>query len=113
HTRFSRDWSSDVCSSDLENLKILRRQPRLEQLHIGWRVVNDENPSGHDGRRSSGGVEVVSYGLEKLRDRNWFGEIGLTAAFANTFLIALHGEGRDRDDGNRLQLLVLLQPFRH
>src|SRR5690606_40475541 len=22
HTRFSRDWSSDVCSSDLENMKI-------------------------------------------------------------------------------------------
>src|SRR5690606_39570952 len=22
HTRFSRDWSSDVCSSDLENVKV-------------------------------------------------------------------------------------------
>src|SRR5690606_36089748 len=27
HTRFSRDWSSDVCSSDLERLETLMRQP--------------------------------------------------------------------------------------
>src|SRR5690606_40892421 len=27
HTRFSRDWSSDVCSSDLVNLKDLWTQP--------------------------------------------------------------------------------------
>src|SRR5690606_39296752 len=27
HTRFSRDWSSDVCSSDLDNPARFREQP--------------------------------------------------------------------------------------
>src|SRR5690606_40382106 len=32
HTRFSRDWSSDVCSSDLKlNLPILKLDPILSQ----------------------------------------------------------------------------------
>src|SRR5690606_39864848 len=25
HTRFSRDWSSDVCSSDLQQVRVLRQ----------------------------------------------------------------------------------------
>src|SRR5690606_40964509 len=41
HTRFSRDWSSDVCSSDLEALRILAGdvpplpQPRQGQQRLG------------------------------------------------------------------------------
>src|SRR5690606_39998768 len=41
HTRFSRDWSSDVCSSDL------KKNPELDDIHIGgislkWNsVAND------------------------------------------------------------------------
>src|SRR6266511_5461884 len=41
HTRFSRDWSSDVCSSDLEHLDVESRVPDQalldEQLrrHVG------------------------------------------------------------------------------
>src|SRR5690606_40327669 len=33
HTRFSRDWSSDVCSSDLHRLRVLEQvdPPRLLQ----------------------------------------------------------------------------------
>src|SRR5690606_17548617 len=34
HTRFSRDWSSDVCSSDLE-VRVLRRVEDLEQRRGG------------------------------------------------------------------------------
>src|SRR5690606_40119827 len=30
HTRFSRDWSSDVCSSDLEELRLVATEDRLE-----------------------------------------------------------------------------------
>src|SRR5690606_40484478 len=30
HTRFSRDWSSDVCSSDLESIRFLRK-------NAGWK----------------------------------------------------------------------------
>src|SRR5207302_2096005 len=35
HTRFSRDWSSDVCSSDLE---LEARLVLLEALHVGEAV---------------------------------------------------------------------------
>src|SRR4249919_1927406 len=47
HTRFSRDWSSDVCSSDLEHLWSLRNIPHLEVVRPGdaneavvaWRTI--------------------------------------------------------------------------
>src|SRR5690606_40992481 len=35
HTRFSRDWSSDVCSSDLAE-KVLPRAPRLAIEDVGF-----------------------------------------------------------------------------
>src|SRR5690606_40706956 len=41
HTRFSRDWSSDVCSSDLIFTRDLRRVMRAyEALDVGTVVVN-------------------------------------------------------------------------
>src|SRR5690606_40243240 len=39
HTRFSRDWSSDVCSSDLGRR---REQPRLMALAIDHRSQLEE-----------------------------------------------------------------------
>src|SRR5690606_18691842 len=33
HTRFSRDWSSDVCSSDLKNIKPLLYHSRFTEPH--------------------------------------------------------------------------------
>src|SRR5690606_39438536 len=38
HTRFSRDWSSDVCSSDLLAVGDLDRQPAQHEDHL---VVDD------------------------------------------------------------------------
>src|SRR5690606_40608975 len=41
HTRFSRDWSSDVCSSDLtliNDAPVVFRDPQLEKV---WRPEND------------------------------------------------------------------------
>src|SRR5690606_39938442 len=38
HTRFSRDWSSDVCSSDLGGEGSIRR---VEYLRIPGRTVDD------------------------------------------------------------------------
>src|SRR5690606_40326147 len=35
HTRFSRDWSSDVCSSDLHRQRVVRTQP-LQKLQVGY-----------------------------------------------------------------------------
>src|SRR2546422_3902601 len=42
HTRCSRDWSSDVCSSDLESVLRARNRSRLPQLRpsAGVRRVN-------------------------------------------------------------------------
>src|SRR5256884_3051825 len=43
HTRCSRDWSSDVCSSDLVMGKAdsaFSRTAKLEDTTIGWRFVN-------------------------------------------------------------------------
>src|SRR5690606_40863376 len=41
HTRFSRDWSSDVCSSDLFTMAILRDPdfPGPPDLAAFWRTV--------------------------------------------------------------------------
>src|SRR5690606_39634503 len=48
HTRFSRDWSSDVCSSDLEiNLGLLKtRLPSGEALAFD-RLANEETVHRH------------------------------------------------------------------
>src|SRR5690606_39676958 len=35
HTRFSRDWSSDVCSSDLDNARVLSGMRPTGALHLG------------------------------------------------------------------------------
>src|SRR5690606_40725356 len=45
HTRFSRDWSSDVCSSDLfaDNVAILLRLAEIashKQDHLVWQARN-------------------------------------------------------------------------
>src|SRR5690606_40579656 len=49
HTRFSRDWSSDVCSSDLRLEKELRRQ--IQTVARG-----DDSVAGWHGDRASDGV---------------------------------------------------------
>src|SRR5690606_41090813 len=43
HTRFSRDWSSDVCSSDLEKLYLSTRRTPQEQTFCrgDWRVYEE------------------------------------------------------------------------
>src|SRR5690606_39492596 len=37
HTRFSRDWSSDVCSSDLEPLDESLRSTARRYVELHWR----------------------------------------------------------------------------
>src|SRR5690606_41077035 len=39
HTRFSRDWSSDVCSSDLELRALVNVSNRTWPLMIGWLIA--------------------------------------------------------------------------
>src|SRR5262245_41327562 len=49
--------------------------------------------------------------VEEGRDRDWLRDIGLTAPIANALLVALHGEGRDGNDRDFAELVVLFQPF--
>src|SRR5690606_40911580 len=42
HTRFSRDWSSDVCSSDLKNSST----PLTEELLLHWHKILMESEKG-------------------------------------------------------------------
>src|SRR5690606_41124415 len=48
HTRFSRDWSSDVCSSDLEHPRLLgeRGETRERVVHLRRRPVEEVAASG-------------------------------------------------------------------
>src|SRR5690606_40212817 len=47
HTRFSRDWSSDVCSSDLPPPSPRRSRLLLGRAGLGGRQRGDEGLLGH------------------------------------------------------------------
>src|SRR5690606_39321099 len=77
HTMFSRDWSSDVCSSDLRIEEIRSRRESAETLTRGKTIlVIDDSPtirklisgklekSGHNVFCSGDGVEA----MERLQD---------------------------------------------
>src|SRR5471030_1945448 len=54
-----------------------------------------------------------SNGFNKLADRDRLGQIGLAAALADAFLVALHRKCRDRDHRNCAQFRIVLDPARH
>ena len=51
--------------------------------------------------------------VDKRRNRDRLGDVGLASPFADTLLVSLHGEGGHRDHRNFPELIVLLQPFGH
>src|SRR5207302_8207265 len=72
HTRFSRDWSSDVCSSDLFQRGALRRgQPALEiikklvGIHYSGTWKASRYRSLHAMMKSKVGVEPVICSLRR------------------------------------------------
>src|SRR5436309_14070073 len=74
HTRFSRDWSSDVCSSDLSigvrSLADLAGAPRIFGK-IGERAHADRGDDNEDNRRSAeiGDVGEIEIGRGSGRER--------------------------------------------
>src|SRR5260221_5946449 len=58
-------------------------------------------------------AEKPADGLDELGHRDRLRQMGLTAALADAFFIALHRKCGDRDHRNGLELGVLLEPFRH
>src|SRR5262245_29328986 len=57
--------------------------------------------------------EEMANGLEELSDRDRLRQIGLAAALADALLVPLHGEGGHCDDGNRLEIRIVLEPLGH
>src|ERR1700674_12511 len=51
--------------------------------------------------------------VEEHRHRDRLRDVGLAAAFADAFLVSLHGEGGNGDHRDLAELIVLLQPFGH
>src|SRR2546427_7549997 len=56
HTRFDCDWSSDVCSSDLDELADLAAESRhhVEKILIGWLYLAAQeldDPQDHAGQQ--------------------------------------------------------------
>src|SRR5258707_15272963 len=47
HTRYWRDWSSDVCSSDLVQVLISKRDPEYPLPDQGRDLVLDQFPTSH------------------------------------------------------------------
>src|SRR5690606_1055482 len=75
HTRFSRDWSSDVCSSDYEPLHIVFNPPYGERLDIDlerfYREIGDTLKQSYPGTNAwfiTGNLEALKFvGLKPSR----------------------------------------------
>src|SRR5699024_12202601 len=70
HTRSKRDWSSDVCSSDLE------RSPVIDGIQVVVRVHADHAVRSHVQKRAEGKLALDKRGLKNRAGR----EVGRTGA---------------------------------
>src|SRR5207302_3870988 len=66
HTRFSRDWSSDVCSSDLLAVKPHQRAVGIED---GGRIVKDAGRAPLEDRRNNHRAGFLGNAGKTLRGR--------------------------------------------
>src|SRR3712207_707563 len=73
HTRYWRDWSSDVCSSDLEKTKEYRHIKKLESVNIG-----DTLSVIHESENVNITARVISYKYNPLSKRYIEVELGNT-----------------------------------
>src|SRR5712675_645268 len=71
HTRCSRDWSSDVCSSDLAAYFVkMIAGVKVAVIGVTTPLVPEwESPEHYSGYRFDPGVEAVRAALAELRDR--------------------------------------------
>src|SRR5690606_40981648 len=86
HTRFSRDWSSDVCSSDLAKRgdRIMPARADMDPLelrdYLGWIVIVDVLDGGSDFYYRLVGTKVAHYfeiGRASCRESVWISEVGV------------------------------------
>src|SRR5690606_41124938 len=60
HTRFSRDWSSDVCSSDLDKTPYEYYNQELDTVNFSketWLLIEDENTDPESFQKIRNAVE--------------------------------------------------------
>src|SRR5690606_39605451 len=83
HTRFSRDWSSDVCSSDLKGLKLdFNYAPHFWEEHS--KVFHPAITTYHaDGRVAYTKPQITS--LSQRNDRNVAHNLRATLHLAKSF----------------------------
>src|SRR6185312_8975718 len=93
-----------------QHIEIFGRQTGFQELDVGWNVIDAKNTRRH---RNSPLPDKTPHRFNELANRNWFGQIRLAAAFADTLLVALHRKGRNRDHRYRAQLRIVLDPARH
>src|SRR5690606_12337980 len=66
HTRFSRDWSSDVCSSDLAQIDYLK--PGQTSLYFSVHFSTEQIDEAYSSSRRDG--KVVRTFLTEVYDKN-------------------------------------------
>src|SRR5207302_7157070 len=72
HTRFSRDWSSDVCSSDLEEvaLHVMHAdQGTVARVRERFAVHDADQQRAHEARSLRDGDRVDEIGRASCRER--------------------------------------------
>src|SRR5690606_41085218 len=64
HTRFSRDWSSDVCSSDLRRFRVAGHKP---YALVGGATGMIGDPSGKSAERNLLDIETIERNCAGIR----------------------------------------------
>src|SRR5690606_40845970 len=64
HTRFSRDWSSDVCSSDLASRSALMQA-------AAFSILKPMRPASHDSSLRANCSLFIQIGRASCRERGW------------------------------------------
>src|SRR5690606_3750376 len=70
HTRFSRDWSSDVCSSDLDGVQVSDVTDPYEGIAAQHDVAKRTPSDSCDESRKTGSEKVIVLVLHSQRSRN-------------------------------------------
>src|SRR5690606_40333631 len=82
HTIFSRDWSSDVCSSDLWNLPleggVVIANPISPLYSMDRKFIDDEISKALDSAKKDGisGKDITPYLLSKIKSSTEGAKIG-------------------------------------
>src|SRR2546422_2021088 len=84
HTRCSRDWSSDVCSSDLEEINMVEDAPDDQVFDLSYQALWPNHPYGYSILGTRDTVSTLSADdLKQLHGRAYFPGNCVIAAAGN------------------------------